>query len=145
MVTQRHSTSAYTAEDRERLGRAVAAARLKAGFSSRGAFAAECGVSLRSIDKVENGHAGAGKRTLFAIGRVLPGWTEDTAIEILEGAAVPAADDESPDAESFQQVMTASVDDPEFWHALRKEVQEWQYDELWALYQSKKQRRTHPE
>lgn len=83
------TTSDYTDDARERLGAAVADARTMAGFRSRSDLAREADISLRSLDKVELGKPGVGRRVLLSIARVLPGWDVDTPRSILEGAPVP--------------------------------------------------------
>lgn len=60
--------------DRQKiLGDEVRDAREAMGFRSRETFAAAARVSLRSIDKVENGEAGVGPKVLGAVARTL-GW-----------------------------------------------------------------------
>lgn len=128
VVTQRHSTTGYEEIDRRRLGDAVMAARQAAGYTSQELLAMACQVSLRSISKAENGEKGAGKKTLFAIGRVLPGWTEYTATAILEGAQPPdIVDGPVAGKPQYQEtrVNTANLDDLAFWAALEEELREY--------------------
>jgi hypothetical protein len=97
MPPRRVRTAAYPPEARARLGDAVAKAREAAGFKSRTSFARWASIkSMRSLDMVENGEPGVGQTILFAIGRALPGWNEDTPRTILEGgpAPRPPTDDE---------------------------------------------------
>ncbi len=45
--------------------------------------------SVRSIELLEAGEPGVGASILFAVGRGLPNWTEDTPQIILEGGPIP--------------------------------------------------------
>lgn len=55
------------------------------------AAAAAAGIVLnkKSLELVENGQPGVGQSFLFALGRFLPNWSEDTARGILEGGSAP--------------------------------------------------------
>ncbi|UUV34414.1 hypothetical protein NQK81_13465 [Amycolatopsis roodepoortensis] len=87
---RRVRTANYSEDARARLGEAVEKARLAAGIMYRPDFAAAIGIkSVRSIEMLENGEPGVGQTVLFAVGRGLPNWTEDTPKIILEGGPVP--------------------------------------------------------
>lgn len=90
------TTSDYTDDARARLGAAVADARTMAGFKSRSDLAREADISLRSLDKVELGQPGVGRRVLLSIARVLPGWDADTPKAILEGTEPPTPESPEP-------------------------------------------------
>lgn len=91
----RVSTSDYTEDARLRLAAAVTRARTTAGWMRRKDAAEHADISLRSIAKLESGEPNVGWRVLEAIGRALPGWTEDTPRLILEGGEPPSIS-ESP-------------------------------------------------
>lgn len=91
-------TADYSPEARTRLADAVVKARTAAGFMYRtdlrdAAKEADEKLSLRSIQAVERGDPGVGQAVLYAIGRLLPGWNEDTPRVILEGGEIPVADE----------------------------------------------------
>jgi hypothetical protein len=94
MASSRVRTANYSAEARQRLGDAAAKAREALGMSRPQlvSAAAEAGVVLnkKSLELVETGQPGVGQSFLFALGRFLPNWTEDTARKILDGDAVPS-------------------------------------------------------
>ncbi len=140
------STRKYSADSRARLGIAHRRARQAAGFPYRPAYGEATGIAVRSIVNLERGDP-VGEYVIEAVGRYLPGWTEDTAKQILEGGEVPALSDASatpqPD-DQMSTIFTANTNDPRFWAALRNEVPEWTYSELWALYLAVK-RNHHPE
>lgn len=92
-------TADYPESARIRLGRAVEAARRAANFPSRPAFAKAAGVSKRSLVDLEQGNAGIGQKTLFAVAQALSGWNEETPRLILEGGEPPAL----PEAEVPEQ------------------------------------------
>jgi hypothetical protein len=106
MASSRVRTANYSPEARRRLGDAVAKAREALGMSRPQfvAAAAAAGVVLnkKSLELVETGQPGVGQSFLYALGRYLPNWTEDTARQILEG-------DEAPTATS----LSAAVEIPE--------------------------------
>jgi transcriptional regulator with XRE-family HTH domain len=85
-------TADYDDHARERLGSAIAKARVASGHKRRTTFARAAGVSVRTVAAVERGEPTVGQSSLFAIGRTLPNWTEDTPKTILEGGAVPPTD-----------------------------------------------------
>jgi transcriptional regulator with XRE-family HTH domain len=91
MTARTLRTADYSQDARERLGAAVAAARTALGFKFRPGFAKDAGVSLRSLADIERGKPGVGEANLLTVARALPGWTEDTPREILEGGPVPPA------------------------------------------------------
>jgi hypothetical protein len=87
-------TANYSDDARERLGKAVEAARVTAGFPSRREFAAASpGVSKRSLDALETGEPVVGQKVLRAVGtslgRYVKGWDADMPERILEGAKAP--------------------------------------------------------
>lgn len=91
------STSNYDPEARTCLGDAVAKAREAAGYKYRTEFARAAGItSIRSLNMLENGESGVGQSILFAVGRALPNWTEDTPKIILEGGPIPPTVAEMP-------------------------------------------------
>jgi hypothetical protein len=53
------------------------------------AAAADIVLNKKSLELVETGQPGVGQSFLFALGRFLPNWTEDTPQQILEGADPP--------------------------------------------------------
>lgn len=138
MPAQRVHTKEYAAEDRERLGLAVTRAREASGHPYRPSFAKAAGLSVRSIVNLETGKP-VGPVVYEAAARLLPGWTEDTPREILDGGAVPDLVIR-PD-HRVSPVLTATPDDPRFWIALRDEVRPEQFEELWKLYLEKREAR----
>ncbi|MGH3516208.1 MAG: hypothetical protein ACRDQ7_02070, partial [Haloechinothrix sp.] len=67
------------------------------GHRWRTTFARAAGISVRSLNSLESGDPGVGQSILFAVGRALPNWTEDTPKMILEGGPIPStATDEAP-------------------------------------------------
>lgn len=79
-----------------RLAEAVAKAREAAGFSTRTAFRKVVDKSIRSINALETGEPTVGQSVLFAVGRALPNWNEDTPRTILEGGPIPPTVAEMP-------------------------------------------------
>lgn len=73
-----------------RLGAAVEQARIAAGYLTRQEFAAAAGVGLRSLIYLEQANRSVGTKVLSPVARALPGWTEDTIREILEGGDPPS-------------------------------------------------------
>lgn len=100
MGTGRTRTANYSATARKRLGDAAAIARQAAGHKYRTTFArAHEGLNVRSLELLENGKPGVAEVVLFALGRALPNWTEDTPRVILEGGPIPpTADPDTPPA-----------------------------------------------
>lgn len=83
-------TKDYPEPARIRLGEAVAKAREATGHKYRTTFARAAGIkSVRSLEMLELGDPGVGQSVLFAVGRYLPNWTEDTPRVILEGGPIP--------------------------------------------------------
>jgi hypothetical protein len=96
MATGRVRTANYSDSARTQLGEAVLKAREALGMSRPQLItaAAKAGVTLnkKSLELVETGQPGVGQSFLYALGRFLPNWTEDTAKAILEGGTPPTAD-----------------------------------------------------
>jgi len=88
---RRISTTNYPQAARQRLGDAVAHARAAAGYKFRTDFGRAHGINTKSLELLELGKPGVGQAILYAVGRALSGWTEDTPIQILDGAPVPEA------------------------------------------------------
>jgi hypothetical protein len=112
-------TGVYPQDARWRLADAVKKAREAAGYRSRPAFYKAAGIGKRSLENVESmepGAASVGESVLHAIGRALPGWTEDTPRIVLEGGAipvietVPAASAESRELAPLDEVLAADLD-----------------------------------
>ncbi|RSN26549.1 hypothetical protein DMC63_01555 [Streptomyces sp. WAC 05977] len=87
-------TGDYPLEARERLGNAVAKARIAGGWQYRtdlsDAIKAAGGkVSPRSLQALETADASVGQAVLWDVARQLPGWDEDTPRSILEGGPIP--------------------------------------------------------
>lgn len=89
-------TADYADAARTHLGKEITKARLAAGYKWRTVFAAAAGISTRSVTAAETGEPTVGQATLYAIGRTLPHWTEDTPRVILEGGAAPPTMDSGP-------------------------------------------------
>lgn len=100
MGNGRTRTANYSEAARRRLGDAVAIARQAAGHKFRPTFAREHeGLNVSSLELLENGKPGVAEAVLFAVGRALPNWTEDTPRVILEGGPIPpTADPDAPRA-----------------------------------------------
>lgn len=94
----RPHTKTYAEADRVRLGVAVIRARQASGYKWRPSFAEAAGISVASLLKLESGRP-VGPDVYEAVARKLPGWTEDTPRQILEGGAVPVVEPESPPRE----------------------------------------------
>lgn len=88
VTARRPHTKLYDKTDRVRLGLSVARAREAAGYPFRPAFEKASGVGSTSLWKLENGDP-VGPLVYEAVARALPGWTEDTPRQILEGASPP--------------------------------------------------------
>lgn len=84
----RPHTREFTPEARVRLGVAVTRAREALGHPRRPSFVKLLTISIRSLVKLEDGDP-VGAAVYEAVARELPGWTEDTPREILEGGPVP--------------------------------------------------------
>lgn len=87
-------TSDFSPEARGWLADAVVKARTAGSWPYRtdlvdAAKAAGEKLSLRSLQAVESGDAGVGQAVLYALGRLLPNWTEDTPRAVLEGEPPP--------------------------------------------------------
>lgn len=94
MASSRVRTANYPPEARQRLGDAVAKAREALGMSRPQLVAAAATIDIvlnkKSLELVETGQPGVGQSFLYALGRFLPNWTEDTPRQILEGKSAPA-------------------------------------------------------
>jgi hypothetical protein len=87
-------TATYSQEARDRLAAAVKKAREANGYMYRTTFARDNNIqSIRSLELLEAGKPGVGESILFAIGRALPRWNEDTPRVILEGGDAPEPPD----------------------------------------------------
>lgn len=106
MARRQLSTGDYPDPARVRLGRAVEAARIAAGYRTRTAFIAKAGISMRSLKYVEQGNRGVGPKVLNPIATYLPGWTEDTPRHILEGGEPPEPSIKPQPQEQVQPEMT---------------------------------------
>src|SRR5262245_34664131 len=85
-------TSSYPPEARARLGEAVEAARIAAGYRYRTDFCRSRDIkNLRGLELLEQGKTGVGQAFLFEVADALPGWTRDTPRLILEGKDPPTA------------------------------------------------------
>lgn len=93
-VTLRPHTKMFPLEARERLGLAIQRAREAANYLSRPAFAKTLPIGLTSLVKLETGKP-VGPTVYEAVARMLPNWTEDTPVSILEGGPIPAGAAES--------------------------------------------------
>lgn len=88
-------TSSYPPEARARLGEAVEAARIAAGYRYRTDFCRSRDIkNLRGLELLEQGKTGVGQAFLFEVADALPGWTRDTPRLILEGKDPPTATDQ---------------------------------------------------
>ena len=74
----------YDQAARKRLGRAVRAARLKAGYANRGDFADQLKRSARQVQALENGESGVGPDTWAAAAETL-GWPLEQVYALLDG------------------------------------------------------------
>lgn len=81
-------TGDYPDAMRVRLGEEVERARIAAGYS-RATLAEKSGVSLRSVAYLEQADRSVSAKVLHPVARELPGWTEDTPRDILEGGEAP--------------------------------------------------------
>jgi hypothetical protein len=93
MAGSRVRTADYSATARQRLGDAALKAREALGMSRPAMVdaAAAAGIKLnkKSIELIETGQPGVGQSMLYALGRFLPNWTEDTPRIILESEDGP--------------------------------------------------------
>lgn len=87
VAVQRPHTKEFPQEARDVLGLAVIRAREALGLPQR-TFAMTARIGRTSLFKLENG-IGVGAVVHEAVGRALPGWTEDTPLSILEGDEPP--------------------------------------------------------
>jgi hypothetical protein len=110
-------TSNYSSADRVRLGKAVEAARLAAGYRYRTQFCRAHNIAnLRGLELLEHGRTGVGQVLLFEVADALPGWDRETPRVILEGGAIP----EPP--ESTDRVEAPPVAGPAALYAALEEV-----------------------
>lgn len=85
-------TGDYPEEARARLGAAVEQARIAAGHLTRPEFAEKAGVGLRSLIYLEQANRSVGAKVLYPVAIALPGWSESTPRDILEGGDPPTVD-----------------------------------------------------
>lgn len=109
MTALRPGTRDFDQSARDRLGRAVLRAREAAGFLYRPAFAEVAKVGITSLVKLETGKP-VGPKVYEAVARALPGWREDTPLEILQGGAIP--EDYSPNPKSNRAETPGPSVDP---------------------------------
>jgi hypothetical protein len=104
-------TSNYSPDDRRRLGEAVEAARIAAGYKYRTDFCRANDIkSVRSMELLENGKTGVGQAFLFEVADALPGWTHATPRLILEGHPAPPPLRETVDDDLPRVPAVASLD-----------------------------------
>lgn len=77
----------YDRAARQRLGRAVRAARTKAGYPNRSDFADKLGRSARQVQALENGESGVGPDTYAKAAEVL-GWPLERVYQLLDDEGV---------------------------------------------------------
>lgn len=83
-------TSNYSQEARTRLGEAVEAARIAAGYRFRTDFCRAHGIkNLRGLELLEQGKTGVGQAFLYEVADALPNWTRETMRTVLEGGPIP--------------------------------------------------------
>jgi hypothetical protein len=87
VAAPRPHTRDFTHDARVRLGIAVTRAR-EVDHGYRPSFAEVAGFSVRSLIKLEQG-VPVGPKVYEAAARALPGWTEDTPVDILNGGPIP--------------------------------------------------------
>lgn len=122
-------TADYSQHARDRLANAVIKAREAAGFKWRTDFARHANIrSIRSLVMLEQGEPGVGQTILFAVGRGLPNWDEDTPRVILEGGPVPPTTPVKPLAdlgrpEAVRQALDIAREDGR--DAGRRFMREW--------------------
>lgn len=108
VVTRRLRTANYDDAARRRLGDAFAKAREAAGYKHISAFARAARIkSVASLEWLENGKPGVGQSILFAVGRFMPGWTEDTPRALLEGTEPARPDVAHPEVDAESSVEPA--------------------------------------
>lgn len=133
--SQRVHTREFSIDARKRLGLAVTRAREASGHPYRPSFARVVGLSVRSIVKLESG-APVGAAVYEAVGRALPGWTEDTPRTVLDGGDPPTVEAEllaRPNkGESPHPQLT--LDDPAYWGLLWNSVPEQVFLKMWREY-----------
>ena len=104
-------TSDYSRPARDRLAGAVAQARRAAGHRFRPSFAAEAGISKRSLEAVELNDASVGVSILEDIGRALgkhfAEWSADTPRTILEGGPVPSLESVPEPTDVNEEMLTS--------------------------------------
>lgn len=125
--TSQVTTTDYPEDARARLGLAVTRAREAGGWIRRVDFAEHAGISLRSLVKLEQGSTNVGRRVLEAVGRALPGWTEDTPRMIMEGDAAPTAPAPEPSQPTSvgPAAMYAALEEAGWTAAEEERFQSW--------------------
>lgn len=96
----------YDQAARQRLGREVRAARVRAGFANRESFADKMKRSARQVQALENGESGVGPDTWAAAADVL-GWPLAQVYELLDG--VDAGSTPSPLTDVSDEQIVAEV------------------------------------
>lgn len=139
MASPRTRTALYSEQARQDLAAAVIKAREYAGWPTTVDFIKAVGRGSRAIYALENAEPTVGQVILHAVGRTLgtqvPGWSQDTPREILEGSPPPPLTPAGPDVDSTPEVEPPSEED-EPW----TEEDERVYDALAALVGHKRLR-----
>ncbi|RZQ59804.1 hypothetical protein [Amycolatopsis suaedae] len=142
MATRKLRTRDYPPAARARLGDAVAKAREAAGWTYRTDFARACGgISVRSLELLEGGEPGVGQSILFAVGRTLPGWTEDTPKTILEGGPIPTISeqaDDQPNTSAKRESVAVTTPDIQFFPRDEVEFEIWGFTDVSVNYRLRK-------
>ncbi|WP_409186668.1 hypothetical protein F9C11_21505 [Amycolatopsis sp. VS8301801F10] len=127
MDATRPHTKQYEESARVRLGKAIARGREAAGHQWRPSFAEEAHISVRSLVKLEQGKP-VGPQVYEAVARALPGWSEDTPQEILEGGPIPASPEPAEPRKPVKEfpieegvVFTVTRQDQERWRRMTRE------------------------
>lgn len=142
VATRRLRTANYDDVARQRLGDAFAKAREAAGYRTTAAFGRAAGIrSTASLEWLERGRPGVGQSILFAVGRFMPGWTEDTPRAILEGGDVPSVPEgaePAPDDED-NEVAKLEIGTGEWLGYFRIRLSPEDYAEVLALWRMARQ------
>jgi hypothetical protein len=126
-------TANYDSEARARLGHAVKIAREAAGFMFRTRFAKAAGIkSVRSLEYLEAGEPKVGESILFAVGRALPNWDEDTPRTILEGGPVPPTETPEPPTPRYPVELDDDFE-REVWDRMREKPESARWEVILKL------------